>query len=101
MICGSIKASLNPGMLPVNIVEECFDENFEGDYWSILHACFNGPEGRMLMAEMARRTAALSPPLTRAPVVTLNGVQSTNAVTTNFFQAVCSSYGVSAAARSD
>ncbi len=42
---------------------------------------------------MGRQTAALDPKLTSAPVVTISGVQ-TNELEANFFQKLCTTYGV-------
>lgn len=79
---------------PSNAANACLDQNMGGDYWSDIHWCASGPEGAALYTEMGRQTGLLVPPLTSAPVVTLGGSESSNALI-NFFQALCNSYGVS------
>lgn len=78
---------------PVESAEICFNTNFAPVNSSDIISCANSDEGKALLAEMGRQTEALTPPLTSAPVITFSGVQSS--VSKNFFDQLCTIYGVS------
>lgn len=77
---------------PEDNAERCFNQIFGVDARDIL-GCAVGEEGKTLLAEMGRQTSALQPPISKVPVVTIAGKQSQDAP--NFFQRLCSTYGVS------
>lgn len=90
MGCSFLQEEL--GKTPTESAELCFNINFENFDSRDVLSCAKDGEGQELLAEMGRQTGKLNPPLTSAPVVTVSGVKSD--VSKNFFQQLCTTYGV-------